>query len=323
MGPAAGLTVAVAADRGALAPRFAGAFGERILLRFADRGDFALAGLAARDVPTSLPPGRGVRAADGTVLQLAHAGLDAAALAATVSACAAQWPRPGRRSGAIVIRPLPTRVALTELAAPPGRFALGVAGDDAAPVSIDPFSGTSRLLVAGPPRSGRSTVLRVLARQAHAAGIATFVAAPPRSPLAADAAQLGIGRVDPADNPAPATGWPEPTLLLVDDCEAFRDTPAGDRLSAWAAARAPGLAVVAAGRTDELVTSYRGVAAEVRRSRCGILLRPGPVDGELLGVRLPRPAGTGPPGRGVAVGEPAWGEVFANGEPVPIQVAAP
>jgi S-DNA-T family DNA segregation ATPase FtsK/SpoIIIE len=80
---------------------------------------------------------------------------------------------------------------------------------------------------------------------------------------------------------------------------------------------------VVAGRADDLATTYRGVAADVRRSHCGILLRPGPVDGELLGVRLPRRPSSGPPGRGIAIGDPAWAAMFDDGEPVPIQVAEP
>jgi S-DNA-T family DNA segregation ATPase FtsK/SpoIIIE len=81
--------------------------------------------------------------------------------------------------------------------------------------------------------------------------------------------------------------------------------------------------VVAAARSDELAATYRGIAVDVRRSRCGILLRPQPVDGELLGVRLPRRPTSDPPGRGVMVGDPSWGLLFESGDPVPIQVATP
>jgi S-DNA-T family DNA segregation ATPase FtsK/SpoIIIE len=149
-----------------------------------------------------------------------------------------------------------------------------------------------------------------------------MVAAPARSPLLAAARSRGIPVVDPAD--ADAVPLPDtPTLLLVDDCEVFVDSPAGEWLTAWVRAGSAPLAAVVAGRSDDLATSYRGVGAEARRSQCGILLRPGPVDGELLGVRLPRRPSNGPPGRGVAVGDPAWSTLFETGEPVPVQVAAP
>jgi len=128
-----------------------------------------------------------------------------------------------------------------------------------------------------------------------------------------------VGPDGPDPGPAPA----EPTLLLVDDCEAFADRPVADRLAEWLRTAEAPLAAVVAGRSDELATSYRGLGAAARRAHCGVLLRPGPVDGELLGVRLPRRPAAGPPGRGVIVGDPAWGRLFADGEPVPLQVAAP
>src|SRR5205823_13493726 len=133
--------------------------------------------------------------------------------------------------------------------------------------------------------------------QAHTAGMAALVAAPERSALLAAARDRGIPTVGPANGAAPA---PErPTLVLVDDSEAFTDTAAGTQLAEWARNRELPLAIVAAGRADDLATSYRGVAAEVRRHRFGVLLRPGPVDGELFGLRLRRHGSAGPPGRGV------------------------
>lgn len=128
--------------------------------------------------------------------------------------------------------------------------------------------------------------------------------------------------ITPGDDdvgPVPTT----PTLLLIDDSEAFLDTVAGDHLTRWVRSGDAPVAAVAAGRSDDLATTYRGVAAEVRRSHCGILLRPGPVDGELLGARLPRRPSVGPPGRGVVIGNPAWGSLFDDGDPVPVQVAQP
>jgi S-DNA-T family DNA segregation ATPase FtsK/SpoIIIE len=186
---------------------------------------------------------------------------------------------------------------------------------------VDPFAGPARWLVAGPPRSGRSTVLRLLATQAHAAGIATLIAATERSDLLTTARERGI----PTIGPASAIGPPpsQPTLVLVDDSDAFTDTAAGAQLADWARDRELALALVAAGRADDLATSYRGVAAEVRRYRVGVLLRPGPLDGELFGLRLPRRGNPGPPGRGVALADPSWGTQFATGGPVPIQVATP
>jgi S-DNA-T family DNA segregation ATPase FtsK/SpoIIIE len=64
-----------------------------------------------------------------------------------------------------------------------------------------------------------------------------------------------------------------------------------------------GHAVVLAGTTEELAASFRGFAADARRSRSGLLLSPAShLDGELLGLRLLRSAAfSGPPGRGLLV----------------------
>jgi S-DNA-T family DNA segregation ATPase FtsK/SpoIIIE len=320
------VSVAVTGDRSTLAPRFSSGFAERVLLRLPDRSDYGLAGVPARNVPVTLPPGRGLRAGDGAVLQVAHAGSAPGpdGLRRAASAVAAQWaPAPGEDvcRPAIRIRPLPTRVALGDL--PRGKgLAIGLAGDQAQPLLLDPFAGAGRMLVAGPPRSGRTTLLRSLAQQACAARLPTVVAATSRSACADAARSLGLRLITPADGdvgPVPTT----PTLLLIDDSEAFVDTSAGDRLTAWVRSSDAPVAAVAAGRSDDLATTYRGVAAEVRRSHCGILLRPGPVDGELLGARLPRRPSAGPPGRGVVIGTPAWDPLFDDGDPVPLQVAQP
>jgi S-DNA-T family DNA segregation ATPase FtsK/SpoIIIE len=78
---------------------------------------------------------------------------------------------------------------------------------------------------------------------------------------------------------------------------------------------------VVAGDSDDLPLTYRGVAAEVRRTRCALVLQPGPGDGDLIGRRLPRRRRRAPAGRGVLIGDGAWGAEFS--EPVPIQVALP
>jgi S-DNA-T family DNA segregation ATPase FtsK/SpoIIIE len=326
LGPAAAVTVFLTGDRGALSPRIAGSFAERYLLRLTDRSDYALAGIRSGAVPSALPPGRAVRTRDSMVVQFAHPGAgaaDALANQRAADAAAARWADRPRTTAAIALRPLPPRVRVGDVPAQRAGLVLGVGGDGAEPIAVDPFAGQRRILVAGPPRSGRSTLLRTLAQQAHDAGLATLLAAPARSPLAADAARLGIRLITPAHGRAIDVACGHRLLLLVDDCEQFTDTGAGDGLTALLREPDVELATVVSARADDLATSYRGLGPEVRRSHCGVLLRPGPVDGELLGVRLPRRPSSGPPGRGVAVGDPSWGPLFAAGEPVPIQVAAP
>jgi S-DNA-T family DNA segregation ATPase FtsK/SpoIIIE len=317
--PSVGFAVAVTGDRALLAPRFTTGFAERLLLR---QGDSRAASGQAFETPPDMPPGRALRMSDRALLQLAVAAETPEAVRAEIAATSRRWPCVQERPSAIRVRPLPDHVRLADLPAAPRRFALGLAGDDPAPVLADPFAGPARWLVAGPPRSGRTTVLRLLAVQAEAAGLAMLVAATETSPLLAEARSRGAPILRPADTRVP-TPPARPTLVLVDDTEAFSDTAAGAQLTAWARDRALPIAVVAAGRADELATTYRGVAAEVRRHRFGVLLRPGPLDGELFGLRIARHAAAGPAGRGVAVADPGWGAAFADGGPVPIQVATP
>ncbi len=328
-GPAAGLSVVVTGDRTVLAPRFAGGFDARLVLRMGDRNEYGAVGIASRDVPDRLGPGRGLRGADATLVQIARP--DAGDLAGEVAAIAARWADREPHPAAVRLRPLPTTIARAEVAhlaevggVATGGWVLGVGGDDARPIVIDLFRGTGRLLVAGPPRSGRSTLLRSLVEQAAARSTPVVVAAPARSPVRAAALACGSRVVDPADDAAAVGDAPAAaTLLVVDDCEAFADTAAGDALTEWVRRADRPLAAVVAGRADDLATSYRGLGAHVRRAHTGLLLRPGPVDGEILGLRLARRSAGGPAGRGVLVGDPAWGAVFETGDPVPIQVARP
>src|SRR6185437_276605 len=108
-----------------------------------------------------------------------------------------------------------------------------------------------RLLVAGPTRSGRSTALCSVLRQAAAHGCQVIAAATAHSLLGACAAEVGARLVtpeSPAIGPAPGNR----TVLLVDDTEQFLDTRVGEQLSEWTRADPPELAVVAAGVSDEL-----------------------------------------------------------------------
>jgi S-DNA-T family DNA segregation ATPase FtsK/SpoIIIE len=144
-----------------------------------------------------------------------------------------------------------------------------------------------------------------------------LVAAGARSPLAGAARQRNIDVLGPTGERVelPASG-----LLLVDDCEAFTDTEMGGELAAWVRGDDPGRVAAVAGRADAMAVSFRGLAAEVRQSHCGVLLQPGPLDGELLGVSLPRSRAASRPGRGVLVPDPAW---QLGQAPIPIQVAVP
>lgn len=304
--PSVGMTVVISGDRGALTGRPAGSAQTRLALRLNDPADYALLGISPRDVPSTMPPGRAIRAGDGAHIQLARPDDGA--------------PRPagrcGRGTGAappIRVRALPRSVGLAEIGDGPG-IALGVGGDAAEPIRIAlAGGGPGRFLVAGPPRSGRSNALRLIVLQARAAGTEVVVAAPDHSPLAALARAAGCLLILPSER---SCRPPERALLVVDDGSAFQDTVGGELLADWMRRR-PGTAVVAA-TSDEVAVAFRGPVAEARRARCGLLLAPTPADAALLDVALPYLDRRPPAGRGVLVPDPAWG--LAEG-PLPIQVA--
>ncbi|MEO9138235.1 MAG: FtsK/SpoIIIE domain-containing protein [Jatrophihabitans sp.] len=330
--PTAALTVALTGGSSLLTPRVAGSFPTRLILALSDRSDYGSVGLLARDVPTVLPPGRGVRAHDGAVFQLAHAGSAPTLEAAHIEAATIvhRWRGVAIDPSAVRLRVLPDRVRLQEIRSQrpvgAGREAgllLGVGGDAGVPCRLDLLGVRARLLVAGPPRSGKSTVLHTLLVEADRLSIATLVVCTRRSPLNQVARALDTPILDPAGGPPPVTPPDGPTLLLIDDSESFVDGAVADGLIRWIRSPDAPLTVVAAGRSDDVATDYRGVAAELRRHRCGVLLRPGPLDGELFGVRVPRRTRELPPGRGVVVGDPRWGPLFEAGAPVPIQIAQP
>jgi DNA segregation ATPase FtsK/SpoIIIE, S-DNA-T family len=335
-----GVTILVTGDRSLLTARWATSVSTRLVLRLGDRADYVLAGVAARDMPTALPPGRGVRVQDGAQFQLFTAAsssdLPDEGVVDEVAAIATRWSTAPTSRTAIRLRRIPERVGLDRCGTPPTGLRLGIGGDLAAPVAIDPFSG-SCLIIAGPPRSGRSTALLTILLECDRTGVRVVLAAPSRSPLHEHASRIGV-RVIGCGDAAEAVGAPPdpPALLLVDDCAAFDDTAAGERLAFWLRRRDPGLGATVAGRTDELISAYRGLGAQARRDRCGLLLRPTPLDGELLGMRLDRghQAG-GPPGRGLLIGVRCWTAPEAGAGrdadwalvdpsvPLPVQIAAP
>jgi S-DNA-T family DNA segregation ATPase FtsK/SpoIIIE len=314
-GPTVGVSVVVTGHRELLAPRLSGSFSTRYALRFTDRSDYALLGLAPATAPACCPPGRGVRGGDSAVVQFAHEGsapsLDAARSVALRIAGSA-GVRKGSKLPPVIVRALPRRVRLADLVAPAGRLVLGVGGDAAEPVALDLAGPPIRMLITGPPGSGRTTLLHLLLHQAPDEQ-RVAVAAAPGSPLADIARACGTRLLAPSDKEGCSIG--DATLLLVDDAEAFAGTPAESVLLEWIAAQGPRTATFATTSNAEVAVAHRGTVAELRRSRQGVVLCPRQSDGEPFGIRLPPRHGEPIPGRGVLIGG------RRSSVPVPIQVA--
>ncbi|MDQ2835800.1 MAG: FtsK/SpoIIIE domain-containing protein [Actinomycetota bacterium] len=306
-GAAAGLTIALAGDRGVLGARVSSAISRKFVLAMTDRGDYAMAGLNSSMMPAEMLPGRAFCVEDGLETQLA--------LLAADPAVAAQWAylhrnairdRARTNTPSVTVRTLPDTVAFAELAAAgaqaPGECLLGLGGDEVSPVFCELFRANSRFLVAGPARSGRSATAVLIARQAHAAGVGLLIAAPRRSALAIWGHDNGYPVAGPHPE-RPALLDPgqltDRQLILIDDAEQFSDTAVGDQLHELL--RRHHAAAVVCARTDDLLVSFRGIGVEMRRHRTGLLLQPARSDGELLGIRLDPGRLNPPPGRGVLI----------------------
>ncbi|MEO5743973.1 MAG: FtsK/SpoIIIE domain-containing protein, partial [Terracoccus sp.] len=320
-GLSAGLRLLVAGGRAVSTGRISGLLQRRIVLNMPDPLDLTLAGVDARRGGPSLPPGRGYELPGGHLVHLAHIGAsveEASQIAAVASAadvarlrshdlplCSLPWQ----------VRALPAIVTPTELQ-PDGRsLSLGLGGDAATTVHLDPATSGRRLLVAGPARSGRSTTLALIAQQLVAAGRPVAVVTGRRSRLLELAGLPGLHLLAAADTDTfvelrratPELG------ILVDDAENLCSTPMEAALleATTLVDGAEGVVVVTA-ETQRALGLFRGLVPEVSRDGCGIMLSPtSAADGDLLRVRLDVPTQR----------RPGFGFVVADGSCTSVQVA--
>lgn len=290
-GPSLGIHCAAATSRfKALPTAISEVTTQKWLFQLADLYDYTGVGVARDAIPQPVP-GRFV---DGRSLHHAHIATPDD-LEEAVGAIGARWGAPRRPD---LIGPLPKRLAPSQVGAAsvvaqePWSIPVGVAESTLAPYALEAWSG-EHLLVAGPSRSGKTSVLAAIARKldgdARASGTPLDVVgiAPRRSPLRllVDAPVHAPGEAAAALSAVLAS--PRPALVLIDDAHQVGDE--GGMLTALLSQPDPRALVVAAGRNDELRTQYGQWTALLRKSRLGLLLQPNvDVDGELLGVRLPR-----------------------------------
>lgn len=192
----------------------------------------------------------------------------------------------------------------------------GAGGDALAPLGVDLLAHGPGAVVAGPPRSGRSSVLLTMARSLIEYGTPIVAVVPRRSPLRDLEGALGVLDGNAAGLQELLADH-ERYVVLVDDAELINpDAPAGQALDEILRTGRDGEhGLIIAGATGDLATSYRGFVADTRKSRTGLLLSvQSPADGDLFTIRLPRGSVGGPPGRGLLV---------TMGTTTPIQTALP
>ncbi|MDW3219563.1 MAG: FtsK/SpoIIIE domain-containing protein [Acidimicrobiales bacterium] len=287
-GPAVGVVVATSLRRSAdLPPALVATAGTVLLHRSADAGDGLRFGIV--ESLADLPPGRAVRVGDGRHVQVV---MDDHTIEQAVAAHAGPPPvdvphEVGELASAIPFDPATTAVTRT---GDTTTITVAIRDRDLQPHPLTLHRGQHALVVGG-SRTGRTNMLAAMAR---AGGDDVIVVGDgdlvrrsgvvPTTPAALDSAIQGRGAV----------------LLLVDDATEV-DDPTG-ALARLAAASSPGVHIVAAVRTDRLRSAYGHWVTEIRSSRVGLLLRPDPIDGDLLGAQLPARLALRPtPGRAVAV----------------------
>ncbi|HET9167964.1 MAG TPA: FtsK/SpoIIIE domain-containing protein [Actinospica sp.] len=305
-GPAVGIHVVATADRaGAVPSAWSALCRQKLLLRLADTADYAPFDVPRSAIPAAVP-GRALVAATKQVVQIGSPGDPGSA----VSAVAHRWG--DARRTAIPVRLLPERIDALQLRAAgavphtglePWTVPVGFADSNLAPVALKLYEHENAL-IAGPPRSGRSSALVSIATMvlsgAEPPAIVAF--APRRSPLR-DLPEPVVVCTDYAMLEATLAPFQGRTLLLVDDADTVPDgLGVIDRFIAKAG---PGRHVVAAGRNDGVRRQYGLWTQRVREGRCGVLLVPDhEMDHDLLGTPLPRQHRMAPvPGRGYLVSD--------------------
>lgn len=168
-GAGVGIHVVLAGDRVLASSRFSGTTEDKIVLRLNDRQDYSTVGIPSKSAPSDPAPGRGIRTQDLSETQVAVLGEDLsgtaqaevlAALGRELTEREAAVPAARRP---IALDVLPDRIAYTDALAlhtpaGPMRPLVAVGGDTLTSLGPD-LTGVPTFVVAGPPRTGRSTTL--------------------------------------------------------------------------------------------------------------------------------------------------------------------
>jgi S-DNA-T family DNA segregation ATPase FtsK/SpoIIIE len=313
-----GVHFVIAADRrGAVPNSLAGIIPSKTVLRMADEDEFAALGVPVRAFRGAhLPPGRGFLQS-GVELQIALAGGDPSGegQAAAIGELTAELRRRFGDAEAAAIEPLPAEIDRTMLPAPtrPLRALVGIGDTELAPIYAD--LSDRHFLVLGPYRSGRSTALRTLVASLRQGtpGVELHLLAPRRSPLVelpfwasvADrpqSAEDAAGRLAAELEQRPADA--PPVVLVIDDGDELAESLAAPALESIVRRGRDGdVRVICACERQAAQRAFGGWLRELRKEEHGLLLAPDPdVDGDLLGVRLPRRSNpVFPQGRGYLV----------------------
>lgn len=281
-GPAAGLTIAVAGTETMLRGRTMSRFPQRVVLPLHNPGDAMMVGLRA---PATHQPGRALDG-DGREVQIARvtASSSASALTRSLRVLAGKIPPIPMSQRPWKLRELPNSVTIQQVVKPrSGDFVLGLSGDEAQPLSIS----LPEVVVAGPRRSGRTTLLRTLGAQFISGGMTVACVGNGLAPLVA------AGAIELSANYRPDRAF---DVVIVDDAEAL---PAGAPLTEALVAGATGRLVLGSALDAWMLPSPLLRRAQRQESACIVLLCPDSTScAASLGFKIDRSRMfDGPPGR--------------------------
>ncbi|MFW2339527.1 MAG: FtsK/SpoIIIE domain-containing protein, partial [Acidimicrobiia bacterium] len=303
-GPQFGIVPLLSASRPAAIPAaLAAGISHRFCFRLADPFEYSAVGISPKDVP-DLGRGRGFDRS-GRMIQVGVPTPEGLTRLASVEFAGPLAPS---------IEVLPSRVPISGLV--PGSIVsgsgwslpVGLGDSDLAPIGFQLHPG-DHVLVAGPPRSGRTTTLASIGRlAAMSIPEVEILALSGRDSALEQSSGLFLETVGELMEAVRKSSGP--TLVLVDDAERVAD-PALDGLFD----HRDDLHVIAAGRADALRGLYQHWTRQVRRCRLGVSLQPEPeLDGDLWQTRFPR--------HGPAIRQPGRGYLVSAGRVELVQVAA-
>ena len=306
-GASVGIHLVITGDQRLVSGKTGTLTDSKMAFRLPDKTDFSLMGVTARKVPVDMPPGRALRNETGIETQVALLAADAsgagqtAALDAIAEEATQRNARVPRELRPFRVDVLPGRITFEQAwplrtSGSPLFGLVGVGGDELAGYGPDLGQGIAAFVVAGPMRSGRSSVLVSMARSFLSSGAQLVLITPRPSPLRSLASAPGVvasfqsSDLPAADFTAAVKSFTGPGVVLMDDAEMLKNCEADDALSELMSYGADQQrALVLAGDSSEVCSGFGTWQTDAKKARRGCLLAPQDfTDGDLIGVRIPR-----------------------------------
>lgn len=288
-GPEVGLYCAASTTRVRMIPSaISDVTTQKWIFRLSEPYDYASVGIPREEIPSAVC-GRCVPVTTHLQTQIASPSISSDEAADRVQA---MWH--GYREKDTVTKELPESVPVSDIgcaadiASQTWLIPVGLRATDLQPAMLELYPG-EHALIAGPARSGKSTLLMGLGQVLREAGCEVWAIASRRSPLVENGGikRIAIDTDERASLLSEITTRTEPTVLLIDDAEKIDD--ADKSLAQLAESEQDNIHIIVSARSDDLRSMYTHWTKLIRKSRCGVILKPNPdFDGDLLGVQIPR-----------------------------------